>query len=64
MTEENEFAKEARSGKNDNIVRELWGFMSDNKKWWLAPILLSMLAVGALAVFGGSGAAPFVYTLF
>jgi hypothetical protein len=46
------------------VLGELWAFMADNKKWWLTPILLMMLLLGALIVLGGTGAAPFIYTLF
>jgi hypothetical protein len=47
------------------IIKELWGFMKERKKFWLAPIILILLVLGLLIVFGGSSAiAPFVYTLF
>ena len=48
-----------------SLLRELWAFMKVRKKWWLAPIILIMLAVGALLVFAqGSALAPFIYTIF
>ena len=34
-----------------SLLKELWAFMKVRKKWWLAPIILIMLAVGALLVF-------------
>jgi hypothetical protein len=47
------------------IIKELWNFMKERKKFWLAPIILILIILGALIVFGGSSAiAPFVYTLF
>jgi len=47
------------------ILRDLWGFMRERKKYWLAPIIIVLLILGILIVFGGSSAlAPFVYTLF
>ena len=47
------------------LVRELWAFMRVRKKWWLAPILIVMLLIGALLVFAqGSALAPFIYTIF
>lgn len=47
------------------LVAELWAFMRDRKKLWLLPILLLMVAVGALLVFAqGSALAPFIYTVF
>ena len=47
-----------------SLLRELWAFLMENKAWWLAPILIVLALVGALALFGGTGAAPFIYTLF
>ena len=47
------------------IARELWSFMKVRKKWWLLPIILVLLLVGALLVFAqGSVLAPFIYTIF
>ena len=47
------------------LVGELWSFMRVRKKWWLGPIILVMLLVGALLVFAqGSALAPFIYTIF
>jgi hypothetical protein len=47
------------------LVGELWAFMRIRKKWWLLPILVVMLLVGALLVFAqGSALAPFIYTIF
>lgn len=48
----------------NSLVREFWDFLRDNKKWWLLPIVLILLAVGALVLLGGTAAAPFIYTLF
>jgi hypothetical protein len=47
------------------ITRELWSFLKVRKKWWLLPIILIMVMVGALLVFAqGSVLAPFIYTVF
>ncbi len=47
------------------IVREFLEFLLENKKWWIAPIVLSLLALGGLVVFTeGSALAPFIYALF
>jgi hypothetical protein len=46
-------------------VSELWAFMRVRKKWWLAPIIVVLLAVGTLLVFAQTSAlAPFIYTIF
>jgi Family of unknown function (DUF5989) len=48
-----------------SLARELWAFMRVRKKWWLLPIMLVMIIVGALLVFAhGSVLAPFIYTIF
>jgi hypothetical protein len=48
-----------------SILGELWAFMRERKKFWLAPILLVMLLLGGLIVLTqGSAVAPFIYTLF
>jgi hypothetical protein len=39
-------------------------FVLQNKKWWLTPIIVILVLVGALAVLGGTGVAPFIYSLF
>lgn len=47
------------------VVSELWEFMKHNKKFWLAPIVITLVLVGALLVLAkGSALAPFIYTLF
>ncbi|MFT4640811.1 MAG: hypothetical protein ACI8T1_004144 [Verrucomicrobiales bacterium] len=55
---------EAGKQKDSNLVSELIGFMSENKKWWLSPIIVVLLLLGLLIMLGGSGLAPFIYTLF
>lgn len=48
-----------------SILAELWDFMKTRKKFWLLPIVLVMLLLGALLIFAqGSAIAPFIYTLF
>lgn len=48
-----------------SIFSELWAFMKVRKKWWLLPIIVVLLVVGALLVFAqGSALAPFIYTIF
>lgn len=48
-----------------DFLSDLWQFMRERKKFWLAPIVIVLLLLGMLIVFGGGSAvAPFVYTLF
>ena len=58
-----EFQSESQA-KRPGLVTEFWDFLKHNKKWWLTPIILVMLMVGALVMLGGGAAAPFIYTLF
>jgi hypothetical protein len=47
------------------FLRDLWGFLRQRKKFWLVPIIVVLLAFGALIVLtSGSAIAPFIYTLF
>lgn len=47
------------------FLQDLWGFMRERKKFWLAPIIIVMVLLGALIVLAqGSAVAPFIYTLF
>lgn len=46
------------------MIAEFWDYLRSNKKWWLAPIIVALLGVSALVVLGGTGAAPFIYSLF
>lgn len=48
-----------------SFVREFVRFVLARKKWWMVPIFLMMLLIGALVVATkGSVIAPFIYTLF
>jgi hypothetical protein len=48
-----------------DFLSDLWDFMRERKKFWLAPIIVVMILLGALIVFAqGSSLAPFIYTLF
>ena len=48
-----------------DFLNDLWGFMRERKKFWLAPIIIVLLLLGLLVVFAqGSAVAPFIYTLF
>ena len=48
-----------------SIFSELWSFMKIRKKWWLGPIVVTMLLLSALIVLTeGSAVAPFIYALF
>jgi hypothetical protein len=47
------------------FLKDLWDFMRERKKFWLAPIIIVMVLLGVLIVLSqGSAVAPFIYTLF
>lgn len=47
------------------FLKDLWDFMKERKKFWLAPIIIVLLLLGVLIVLTqGSAVAPFIYTLF
>ena len=62
-SEPSEFEKQAEAPQG-GFLREVWDFLKHNKKWWLTPIVIVLLLVGVLVVLAGTGAAPFIYTLF
>jgi len=50
---------------NQSIITEFWEFLRLRKKFWLLPIVLMLLSLGAIIVFTESSVvAPFIYALF
>lgn len=48
-----------------DFLTDMWKFLKERKKFWLAPVILVLLIIGVLVVIGGGSAiAPFIYTLF
>ena len=48
-----------------DFLKDLWGFMRDRKKFWLAPLIVVLLLVGAMVIVAEfSALAPFIYTMF
>jgi hypothetical protein len=48
-----------------SIISEFWQFLKVRKKWWLTPIIVFLVLLGALIVLTeGSALAPFIYALF
>jgi len=53
------------AGKSQpSFVREVWDLVSSDRRWWLAPIMIAIVLLGALVLLTGTGVAPFIYTLF
>ncbi|MDF1526217.1 MAG: DUF5989 family protein [bacterium] len=48
-----------------DLIKDLWAFLKERKKFWLLPIILVLLLLGVLIVLTqGSAIASFIYTLF
>ena len=46
------------------FLKEVWYLLVSDRRWWLAPIVIALLVLGALVMLSGTGVAPFIYTLF
>jgi hypothetical protein len=48
-----------------SILREIGQFLKTRKKWWLMPIIILLILLGAFIILTeGSALAPFIYALF
>jgi Family of unknown function (DUF5989) len=48
-----------------DLLKDLWGFASERKKFWLVPLIGTLLVLSVLiAIAEFSTVAPFIYTLF
>jgi hypothetical protein len=64
MKTETNFEKLAKSKGETSFISELWGLLREKKKYWLMPIVLTLLLLGVLVFLSGTAVAPFIYTLF
>jgi hypothetical protein len=55
---------QAAEASQGGLLEEFWLFLRESKKWWLTPIIVVLLLLAGLVVLAGTGAAPFIYTLF
>lgn len=47
------------------LLIDIWDFLKVRKKYWLAPLIITILLMSALIVFTqGSVVAPFIYSIF
>lgn len=60
MKKFDEIEKEANRG----LLGELWKMLMENKKYWMIPIILTLLLFGLLVILGSGSSGPFIYTLF
>lgn len=50
--------------KRNNLMKEFYFFIKENKKYWMTPIILVLILMIGIVFLGGTTAAPFIYTLF
>jgi len=64
MSTEND-AKQSLKLEKTSVFGEIWDFLRVRKKFWLAPIIIALMLLGALIVFAGSAGvvSPFVYMM-
>tara|TARA_B100000212_G_C27352387_1_gene524237 strand:+ start:1415 stop:1576 length:162 start_codon:yes stop_codon:yes gene_type:complete len=47
------------------LIKDMWDFLKVRKKYWLAPLIITIICMGVLIVFTqGSVIAPFIYSIF
>lgn len=59
-----EFEQRARAGPQRGLFGEMLAFLWQTKKWWMVPVVITLMLVGLLVFLSSSAAAPFIYTLF
>ena len=48
-----------------DLLIDIWDFMKVRKKYWLVPLIITLVLMGSLIVLTqGSVIAPFIYTIF
>ena len=48
-----------------DLIRDIWDFLKIRKKYWLAPLIITIILMGSLIIFTqGSVVAPFIYSIF
>ena len=52
------------ASKNNSVLGDFFDYLKANKKWWLLPIVSTLVLIGILLLLSTTAAAPFIYTLF
>lgn len=61
--DENQFAESLKQRKS-GFLAEFWAYLRHSKKWWMLPILIVLLILGAFVLLSSTGLGPFIYALF
>jgi hypothetical protein len=64
MSEGKPSFEEAASQTRTTLVGEFVAFIRTNRKWVLIPLIIFLLLAAGIVILGGTGAAPFIYTVF
>lgn len=64
MATENKSQFEKVAKENKSILGEFIDYLKANGKWWLLPIITTLVLIGVLLLLSTTAAAPFIYTLF
>lgn len=59
-----DFEKLASSQSSGGFFSDYWHLLRQNRKWWMIPLFVVLFLFATLMILGGTGAAPFIYTLF
>ena len=50
---------------NNKVIREIYGLIKKNRKWWLLPILIFFTFISVFWILlGGTAILPVIYALF
>ncbi len=48
-----------------DLLKDIWDFLKVRKKYWLAPLIITIVLMGALIIFTqGTVISPFIYSIF
>jgi hypothetical protein len=50
--------------KRQGLIGEYFLFLRQHRKWYLIPIVIALILLGALIFVAGTSVAPFIYTMF
>lgn len=63
MSNETELERASKQGP-PSMFGEWLAYLRSSGKWWLLPVLLVLLLLGALLMLTSSPVAPFIYSVF
>lgn len=49
--------------ENPSLIKEFYWFLTENKKWWLIPLIILFVLLGLALFLGNTALAPFIYSL-